>query len=171
MQSHPRMRASRERIEAVTERTHVRSIAAIPEHAGDISALHARLFERGWNSEEVSRLLEHPACFAQIAVVQQEPHAIGYVLAQAAAGEAEILSIGVAERWRRQGVGRLLTEALVAEARRKGAHRLFLDVAETNAAALALYRQLGFTQLGRRKAYYLRDDGERDDALLMVLDL
>jgi ribosomal-protein-alanine N-acetyltransferase len=50
-------------------------------------------------------------------------------------------------------------------------HRLFLDVAESNSAAIGLYARLGFTQMGRRKAYYAHADGSREDALLMVYDV
>ena len=42
-----------------------------------------------------------------------------------------------------------------------------LEVRVSNAAAIALYEQLGFLQVGRRKGYY--QDGE--DAILMNMDI
>ena len=56
-------------------------------------------------------------------------------------------------------------------ARRGGAKRIFLEVAEDNAAGLALYRKLGFVEAGRRKRYYERPGNARVDALTLVLTL
>ena len=43
--------------------------------------------------------------------------------------------------------------------------------AESNAAARALYAACGFTEAGRRKAYYTLPDGGREDAFLLTRDL
>lgn len=43
---------------------------------------------------------------------------------------------------------------------------VFLEVASTNAAGLALYRSLGFACLGRRKSYYQGPEGPAD-AIMM----
>jgi ribosomal-protein-alanine N-acetyltransferase len=40
-------------------------------------------------------------------------------------------------------------------------------VAEGNAAARALYARAGYRECGRRKGYYQRPDGSRDDAVVM----
>ena len=61
-------------------------------------------------------------------------------------------------------------ENIVAAAQ-AGAVRLFLEVAEDNAAARALYDRAGFRPIGRRKAYYARPDGGRTDALVLGRDL
>jgi ribosomal protein S18 acetylase RimI-like enzyme len=50
----------------------------------------------------------------------------------------------VAPRWRRRGVARALVDAAVAYAGRLGAERLELSTQHTNAAALRLYRSLGW---------------------------
>ena len=52
------------------------------------------------------------------------------------------------------------------EARRLGASEMFLEVAETNAAARALYARQGFGEIGRRARYY--QDGQTEtDALVL----
>ena len=51
------------------------------------------------------------------------------------------------------------------------AKRIFLEVAEDNAPAVALYRKLNFVEVGRRKRYYERPGGEAVDALTLVLTL
>jgi ribosomal-protein-alanine N-acetyltransferase len=59
----------------------------------------------------------------------------------------------------------------VAGAAARGATRLFLEVADDNAAALALYARAGFSEAGRRPGYYARPDGVRQDALILALNL
>jgi ribosomal-protein-alanine N-acetyltransferase len=72
---------------------------------------------------------------------------------------------------RRSGLGgRLVGEGVLAAAAR-GAGRVFLEVAEDNAAARALYARAGFVEAGRRPGYYAGADGERRDALLLALKL
>jgi ribosomal-protein-alanine N-acetyltransferase len=47
-------------------------------------------------------------------------------------------------------------EAAAAFARASGAASLFLEVADDNVAALALYERLGFVTVGMRPNYYAR---------------
>ena len=102
----------------------------------------------------------------------REPHSLaGFIIGRIAADEAEILSIGVSPDWQRRGVGRKMVEGLVRAARRAGVKRLFLEVATDNAAAVALYKGLGFKKAGARKNYYQRPGGEQADAVILALDL
>jgi [ribosomal protein S18]-alanine N-acetyltransferase len=68
-------------------------------------------------------------------------------------------------------MGRALVEHGAVEATRRGAARLFLEVAEDNTAARALYAQTGFVEAGRRVGYYARTDGSTADALVLARDL
>jgi ribosomal-protein-alanine N-acetyltransferase len=51
------------------------------------------------------------------------------------------------------------------------AKKLFLEVDENNAAAIALYKKHGFAGIGTRKGYYPRPDGTPATALVMARDL
>ena len=46
-----------------------------------------------------------------------------------------------------------------------------LEVEESNAPALALYRRLGFRIVGRREGYYAKPDGGKVAALTMSATL
>jgi ribosomal-protein-alanine N-acetyltransferase len=82
--------------------------------------------------------------------------------------EAEILDVAVPEKHRRQGHAfRLLSEFLIFAGKR-GLLDLFLEVRESNTAAIALYRKLGFAPSGRRPNYYHQPD---EVALLLHLKL
>jgi ribosomal-protein-alanine N-acetyltransferase len=150
---------------------HASMLWAAPERAGEIAALHAKLFDPAWDEASVRSLLEHPAATSLVAVAGNPKEAIGFVIGQLAADEAEILSIGVAPNWQRFGLAAGLLEGLIRAARRGDAKRVFLEVAEDNAPAIALYRRLGFVEAGRRKRYYDRAGGEKIDALTLVLNL
>jgi len=80
--------------------------------------------------------------------------------------ELEILDIAVDSRHRRKGLATLLLQSVLHVAEKAGAQEIFLEVRESNAAALALYRKFGFVATGRRPNYY-RDSNEA--ALLLRL--
>ena len=105
------------------------------------------------------------------AIVATEADAIiGYaaVLAPRGAGDADVLTIAVAEGARGRGAGRALLERLLATAAERGASRVFLEVREDNPVATALYASAGFEAIGRRPRYY-QPDGV--DAVVMRLEL
>jgi ribosomal-protein-alanine N-acetyltransferase len=144
---------------------------ASTDRAEEIAALHARLFDSAWDADSITRSIEHPASASFIAQVREPRSLAGFVIGRIAADEAEILSIGVAPEWQRRGIGRRMVEGLVRASRRAEVARLFLEVAADNAAAIALYKSLGFKVAGRRKAYYQRAGGKSVDAVILALDL
>lgn len=131
---------------------------------GLLAALHARAFDAPWPEDAFAQLLEQPGVMARI-----EPG--GFILVRVVADEAEILTLAVAPEHRRQGLGRTLVEAALDQVAALGAERLFLEVAQDNAAALALYHGCGFVEAGRRRAYYPRPEGPPADALVMSRQL
>ena len=88
------------------------------------------------------------------------------------AGTAHIgyLGMGVLQAYRSKGIGRRLVEATIAKAREFGLEKIELSVYSSNDAAIALYRNLGFVDEGRKKRGRLVD-GIYDDVLLMALEL
>lgn len=137
------------------------------------SALHADGFEDPWDSDAIIRLLDVPGGFGILAFTpgdlakNRDDIPLGFVLIQTMLDEAEINTIVVAKKARKQGVARKLLSAVFDRLREDGVGRLLLEVAEDNAPAIALYRQLGFDEIGRRKNYYRRKSGRTVDALVM----
>lgn len=64
-----------------------------------------------------------------------------------------VTAVEVAERWRRQGLGRRLLAELADQAARRGVRHVYLQVAEGNTPARALYERLGF---GTHHSYVYR---------------
>jgi ribosomal protein S18 acetylase RimI-like enzyme len=62
-----------------------------------------------------------------------------------------VAGLWVAPEARNHGVGRLLVDAFLGWARGTGADEVRLWVTETNAAAMALYRSMGFTPTERHQ--------------------
>jgi ribosomal-protein-alanine N-acetyltransferase len=127
--------------------------------AAALAALHAAAFPPAdrWGADAIALMLEMPGAF----VVHRPGQ--GFVLARVAAEEAEILTLAVHPAARRQGHGAALLAAAMAGAVARGAGAMFLEVAEGNAAARALYAAAGFAEVGRRRRYY--PDG--GDALVL----
>ena len=127
-----------------------------------MAALHARAFtdQRPWTAAEIATLLDSPHT-----VLLTDP--MGFLLGRVLAGEAEILTLAVDPLVQRQGRAGWLLEQFLALALTDGATQAFLDVAEDNAPARALYTQAGFRMAGRRRGYFARAGGPAVDAILM----
>jgi ribosomal-protein-alanine N-acetyltransferase len=78
--------------------------------------------------------------------------------------ELHINNVASRPEYRRMGVATGLMEAAIEESMHKGVLFVLLEVRDTNDAAQALYRKLGFKLIGRRKDYYR---GPIEDALVM----
>lgn len=143
-------------------------------HCDDLAILHSEDFIRPWSQEEFASLLDddHVFGFAIREVGNPKAGPVGFVLARQAAGEAEILTVSVARSHRRAGLGWKLMDAVLRQLHADRTGELFLEVDETNAPALALYRHFGFQQVGKRPNYYEGSgDRGRTNALVLRLDL
>ena len=139
-------------------------LVAPGEDLGALAAIHATGFPDPWDAKALADLLATPGTFLFA-------EAVGFVLARAAAGEAEILTLAVAPSARRHGLATSLLREAASHAQQKGAETLFLEVASGNAAARALYTSLGFTEAGRRKGYYTAGRAVPEDALVLRANL
>jgi tRNA threonylcarbamoyladenosine biosynthesis protein TsaB len=146
-------------------RAKVTIAVARSDDAARLSELHDACFETQWTTVDIARLLAMPGAIALIAM--QGDQALGFILLRMAGDEAEIISIGTRPEWRRQGIGARLIDAAVELLGQQKTARLLIEVADSNDAALALYRKFGFASVGRRRDYYQHADGRREDAAIM----
>ena len=102
----------------------------------------------------------------------QAGHAlIGYVVQTHAAGESHLLNLCISPQWQSNGYGSLLLDHAIRRARRHYCSNMFLEVRPSNPAGIGLYQRKGFGVVARRPAYYRAGEGQREDAIIMRLDL
>jgi ribosomal-protein-alanine N-acetyltransferase len=90
----------------------------------------------------------------------------GYGGLAGAGGQADVLTLAVAEDQWGRGIGGVLLDGLLEEATRRGCAEVFLEVRVDNERAQRLYRRRGFTGIGVRRGYY---QPSNTDALVMRL--
>lgn len=95
---------------------------------------------------------------------------IGHSVLSVGAGEGHLLNITISAGHQRQGLGRYLLRFMLGRASELGAETLFLEVRQSNWIALDLYMSEGFSEVGRRKAYYPGKKA-REDALILAAAL
>ena len=95
---------------------------------------------------------------------------VGYFILMAAAGEAHLLNLSIAERHQRRGHGSALLQEAASLARSRGAKNMFLEVRPSNGQAQSLYLRFGFRKIAVRRDYYPAHFG-REDALVLSLAL
>ena len=119
-----------------------------------IVAIERTSFGDPWSEETFRDLLRlRQAIF--LVVTEGLPESVcGYVIAAVITDEAEVLNLAVAGQSRRRGFGGRLLDAGLGIIRERGAREVFLEVRESNAAAISLYTSRGFAALSRRARYY-----------------
>jgi [ribosomal protein S18]-alanine N-acetyltransferase len=140
-----------------------------PAAAGSLAGLHAASFRRGWTEAEFERLLLDRNVLAHEAVIRRR--LVGFILSRRAAGDAEILSVAVARSDRGRGVAGTLLDVHLRNLAGLGTATVFLEVEDDNPPARRLYAGRGFHQVGERRGYYARPDGQASTALILRRDL
>ncbi len=131
-----------------------------------VAAIERAAFTDPWSRRSFEELLAEPhvRCLA----VDDEGTLAGYAICSLVAGEGEILNLAVDPGSRRRGLGRRLLQATLDLMRRAGTAVVFLEVRQSNRAAIELYRGAGFLPISVRRSYY-RNPVEH--ALTMALEL
>jgi ribosomal-protein-alanine N-acetyltransferase len=146
------------------------NVALRPMSHGDLAAVlaleHALFGAEAWTEGMLSAELAGVPVGRYYLVAEDESLVvIGYAgLLAAGGGQADVLTMAVAEDHWGEGIGAVLLRELLAEAARRGCREVFLEVRVDNARAQNLYRRHGFTEVGLRRGYY---QPSGTDALVM----
>ena len=135
------------------------------DDAHAIYEIEQQSFSVPWSLESVLTELEGTANKLYM-VICEENHIVGYAGAWLVYDEGQITNIAILPSARGKGYGSKLTKRLIEECFSKGMHEIFLEVRISNLAALAMYRNLGFSVKGIRKDYYSEPT---EDAYIMSL--
>jgi len=134
----------------------------MPEHVSQLARLERLCFSSPWSEAVISNELLNPLSLWIVAL--DGDRVVGYVGSQTVLGEADMMNIAVDPFYRRAGVARQLVNDLVLMLKNNNTHCLTLEVRVSNVAAISLYSQLDFVQVGRRPNYYF---APREDALIL----
>lgn len=130
------------------------SVTIRPATSADLAAITAIQGNFGWPADSY---LNYDC---RVAICGEQ--LVGFLVSrETAPGEREILNLAVASGMRRQGIGKSLMEDEIS--RFHG--RWFLEVRESNDAAIKLYGSIGFRATGTRPDYY---PDSREAAIVMT---
>ena len=87
-------------------------------------------------------------------VAMSDGEVAGYLGCYCIAGTGEITNVAVKSSCRRKGIGGKLLEKLYEEGALLDTQEFFLEVRESNEAAISLYSRQGFIKEGIRKNFY-----------------
>ena len=122
----------------------------------ELANLHQKCFpNRPWSADDF-RDLKNSGC----EIIMSEN---GFIVYRIAVDEAEIITIGVNPKMRRNGIASAMIGIIEKTLKNQGVKKLFLEVALNNEPAKKLYESMGFKVVGSRPKYY---DGV--DAILMA---
>jgi ribosomal-protein-alanine N-acetyltransferase len=88
----------------------------------------------------------------------------GYAVFWAVLDQGELGNVAVDDEMRGHGIGSKLIQAVLDCAYERGVREVFLEVRKSNVRAQDLYKTFGFSEVGRRRNYYLEP---LEDALVM----
>lgn len=129
-----------------------------------VAALEKLCFSDPWSVSSIASELDNP--LSLWLVWEEDGTAAAYLGVQRVPPQADVMNVAVSPALRRRGIARALFAEL--ERRLPEIDELFLEVRASNFGAIALYRTLGFEQVGRRPNYYL---DPREDALILRKEL
>lgn len=136
-----------------------------PATIADVPALVAverACFSDPWSAHSITEVVQVATSRAFLAEGSGE--IVGYLLARISGPEGEILDLAVLPRARRRGIARSLLDVASAALAEAGVEHVFLEVRESNRAALALYAAAGYRTIGMRRHYYRNPP---EDALVL----
>lgn len=142
----------------------VRIVDTRPEHLDDILLMEQQCFSVPWTHEQLMAQLSD-LMHIFLAAEDENGRAVGYAGLMYVLDEGYISNVAVSPDRRREGIADMLLTELYERAKAKKLSFLTLEVRESNIPAQSLYKKHGYTEVGRRKAYYSRP---KEDAVLMT---
>ena len=123
-----------------------------PEDLLQVCEIEKDNFSLPWSEKSFLESMERNDTLFLVALNGEE--VAGYLGCYCVAGEGEITNVAVKSSYRRQGIGGKLLETLYEEAKALHTQEFFLEVRESNEAAIGLYSRQGFVKEGVRKNFY-----------------
>ncbi|MCI5832292.1 MAG: ribosomal protein S18-alanine N-acetyltransferase [Clostridiales bacterium] len=143
----------------------VKIVPMTADHLEELEKLERICFSRPWSRKMLAEELENQCAAFLVAEDSVSGRVLGYAGLMVVADEGYITNVAVFPEYRRQGIAAQILQVFVQFAEANRLAFLTLEVRPSNAAAIALYQDFGFEEVGRRKNYY---DLPKEDALILT---
>jgi ribosomal-protein-alanine N-acetyltransferase len=137
-----------------------------PEDVSAVLAIEKASFTTPWSEILFMNEIFKPRSLPKAAVIGEK--IVGYICGNYLLDEAHILNVTVHPEFRKQGIASRLVHYMIDLLKKEGCRTIFLEVRQSNEAALKMYEKTGFIEIARRKAYYTLPV---EDAVIMSLQL
>lgn len=128
-----------------------------------VTQIEKRVQSHPWTQQQFNEAVEVYQSF----VFEEQGQVLGFCILQPVLDEANLLLMAVHPSQQGKGIGFQLLEYAIAQLKNNPI-QIFLEVRESNVAAIALYEKSGFHQIDLRKNYYPKPDGSKEHAIIMV---
>ena len=128
-----------------------------------VTAIEALVQTHPWSKQQFQESLTSYQC----TVYEDANQIVGFCILQPVLDEANLLLMAIHPEHQGQGLGYQLLEYSI-EQLKNNPIQIFLEVRESNVAAIHLYEKIGFHQIDLRKNYYPNLDGSKEHAIIMV---
>lgn len=128
-----------------------------------VTEIEQQVQSHPWTYTLFQDALQHYQC----TVYELQGQVVGFCILQPVLDEANLLLMAVDPAQQGKGLGYCLLEHSIALLTNVPV-QIFLEVRESNRAAIALYEKSGFHQIDKRHNYYPAPKGQREHAIIMV---
>jgi ribosomal-protein-alanine N-acetyltransferase len=134
-----------------------------------VRAIEAMSFSNPWSEDTFRGEIQNAPVSSPLVVVRRPgDEVVAYIIYWQIRDDVQVNNIAVHPECRGLGIAEALMRFAIAKVRAAGAAFMTLEVRQSNAPAVALYKKLGFEALGTRRNYYTKPD---EDACVMGLVL
>jgi ribosomal-protein-alanine N-acetyltransferase len=134
----------------------------------DIVSIGEKTFARSWNEQMVAASLYNTYDRILVAVDQsQGDMLVGYCIFSVPNEDCELLQIAVTGSYRKRNIASHMVQKMLRICAEEEGRHMFLEVRQSNTAAIRLYMKYGFEEISRRKHYYSEPE---EDAVIMKLE-
>ncbi len=127
-----------------------------------VAEIERQIFSIPWSEKAFKDSMESDNTIYIVA--KEDNNVAGYAGMYLSFEEGNITNVAVNPLSRRKGIGEKIVRDILNRAYEKGVRDVFLEVRETNSAAISLYEKIGFKEEGIRKNFY---EKPKENALIM----
>ena len=132
-----------------------------------VVGIETEAFTTPWQKETFAGLIDRDGV-ELLVMTQENEGVIGYAVLWCILDQGELANLAITPALRRSGLGSHLLRQVMRVAKEGGVEKLFLEVRESNQAAIDLYHRFGFNDVGLRRGYY---QNPKEDARVMLVTL